>query len=250
MTRIFDALRKSRAVAPAAPPAPEPTPPMHAVAGRAAAAVARLPVDRGAIVPLGPCAPVNSATVREMTGLRIHLEAVLGARVPRTLMLVSAQPGEGTSTVALQFAEIVARSAGQRVLLVDANRLHSSPLLLEGRTRAAERSGRGGLDLFPLADRVSSGGTLAPAAVREALDVIGAGYDWIVVDAPALLESPEAAPLAAIADGTVIVVQAGRTKRPVLSRANDMLRRAGANVLGTVLNRRRLEIPDFIYRRI
>jgi Mrp family chromosome partitioning ATPase len=30
----------------------------------------------------------------------------------------------------------------------------------------------------------------------------------------------------------------------------EILRRSGANVLGTVLNRRRLEIPDFLYRRI
>jgi Mrp family chromosome partitioning ATPase len=36
----------------------------------------------------------------------------------------------------------------------------------------------------------------------------------------------------------------------VLARSADMLRKAGARVLGTVLNRRRLEIPDFIYRRI
>ena len=47
-----------------------------------------------------------------------------------------------------------------------------------------------------------------------------------------------------------MVVQAGRTKRPVLSRSVDLLRKAGARVLGTVLNRRRLEIPGFIYRRI
>jgi hypothetical protein len=36
----------------------------------------------------------------------------------------------------------------------------------------------------------------------------------------------------------------------VLVRALDLLRRSQANVLGTVLNRRRLEIPGFLYRRI
>ena len=69
-------------------------------------------------------------------------------------------------------------------------------------------------------------------------------------DGPPVLESPDAASLAAVADGVAIVVQAGRTKRPVLSRSVDLLRKAGAHVLGTVLNRRRLEIPGFIYRRI
>jgi len=56
--------------------------------------------------------------------------------------------------------------------------------------------------------------------------------------------------LAALADGVVVVVQAGRTKRPVLTRSVDMVSRAGGRVLGMVLNRRRLEIPGFIYRRI
>ena len=65
-----------------------------------------------------------------------------------------------------------------------------------------------------------------------------------------MLESPDASALGALADGVVLVVQAGRTKRPVLTRAADLLRKAGARVLGSVLNRRVLEIPEFIYRRI
>jgi Mrp family chromosome partitioning ATPase len=64
------------------------------------------------------------------------------------------------------------------------------------------------------------------------------------------LESPDAAVLAEVADGVVVVVQAGRTKRPVLTRSVDLVRRAGGRVLGIVLNRRRLEIPGFIYRRL
>jgi Mrp family chromosome partitioning ATPase len=186
-----------------------------------------------------------------MTALRIHLESALSARVPRTVVLVSAQPGEGTTTVALQFAETMAGEAGLRVLVVDANQARPSPLLAAAQSASVrDRSSRGRVDLFPLADRLRHGEPLPVAAVRDALEVVGSDYDWIVVDSPPLLESPEAAPLASIGDGAVIVVQAGRTKRPVLARANDLLRRAGANVLGTVLNRRRLEIPDFIYRRI
>jgi Mrp family chromosome partitioning ATPase len=57
-------------------------------------------------------------------------------------------------------------------------------------------------------------------------------------------------PLSAIADGVVLVVQAGRTKRPVLSRAVELVGKAGGRVLGCVLNRRQLEIPEFIYRRL
>jgi len=48
----------------------------------------------------------------------------------------------------------------------------------------------------------------------------------------------------------VLVIRSGSTKRPVALRAAEMLRKSGVRVLGTVLNRRLLEIPDFIYRRI
>ena len=86
--------------------------------------------------------------------------------------------------------------------------------------------------------------------MRESLDAVASGYDWIVIDGPPVLESPDAATLGAVADGVVVVVQAGRTKRPVLARSVDLMNRAGGRVLGMVLNRRRLEIPEFIYRRI
>jgi Mrp family chromosome partitioning ATPase len=48
----------------------------------------------------------------------------------------------------------------------------------------------------------------------------------------------------------VLVIQVGRSKRPVLSRAADLLAKAGSRMLGSVLNRRVHEIPEFIYRRI
>ena len=72
----------------------------------------------------------------------------------------------------------------------------------------------------------------------------------VVVDGPPVLEAPEASSLAGVADGIVLVVHAGRTKKPVLSRAVDLLRKGGGRVLGSVLNRRRHEIPNFIYRRL
>jgi Mrp family chromosome partitioning ATPase len=260
MTRIFDALKKARP--PVEPPAreaePAPPPaaptPIHSVMSRTAAGAgaARPTIDRGEIVPLGPAAPFDANVTREMAGLRINLEALLPARAPRTLAFLSAQPGEGTSTVLMQFAESLARETGQRVLVVDAHLHRSAALIAEARAAAhgVDRGGRAGVDLFPLGERFRRTGSLSPRLARDLMDQAGPGYDWVLVDAPPLLEAPESAPLGALADGVVLVVRSGRTKRPVLSRATDLLRRSGANVLGTVLNRRRLEIPGFIYRRI
>jgi Mrp family chromosome partitioning ATPase len=212
------------------------------------------------VVPFAGAADLPADVVREMTALRVSLEVALTERIPRSVMFLASQGGEGTSTVAAQFAQTLARDERLRVLLVDVHVRRPAygpggePLQMR-RVREASASAEGqplrpSLDLMPLPREAHSGHPLSPDAVRDSLEAVASGYDWIVLDGPPLLESPDAAPLGSVADGVVVVVQAGRTKRPVLTRSVDLLRRAGGRVLGVVLNRRRLEIPGFIYRRI
>jgi Mrp family chromosome partitioning ATPase len=196
--------------------------------------------------------------VREMTRLRVGLEVAVTERTPRAVMLLAAQGGEGTTTVAVQLAQVLAEEARLRVLLVDAHarRPAFGPDGLPatgadgGGLLAFEPVGDRTLDLMPLPADARREGVLAAEVLRGSLQSVGGAYDWIVVDGPPVLESPDAASLGAVVDGVVLVVQAGRTKRPVLTRSVDLLRRSGGKVLGMVLNRRRLEIPEFIYRRI
>jgi Mrp family chromosome partitioning ATPase len=197
--------------------------------------------------------------LREMTGLRISLEATLTQGIPRTVMFIASQGGEGTSTVAAQFAQSLASDERLRVLLVDAHVRRpayepdgslAADLPARGTPHRQARSDAPGPDLMPLSEESRGAHTLTPDSLRESLDAIASGYDWVVIDGPPVLESPDAATLGAVADGVVVVVQAGRTKRPVLTRSVDLMSRAGGRVLGMVLNRRRLEIPEFIYRRI
>lgn len=245
MTRIFDALKKSQAAhAPAVVPAPAVIHPVRP------APLARTSMERVEIVPLGATAPYDDDVRREMAALRVHLVGALPARSPRMLMLVSGREGEGTSTVSLQLAQSFAREASQRVLVVDANAQRPSPVFEAAREAATETRERGCLHLLPLAERLRRSDPMTAVAIRDLIDVSATGYDWILVDGAPLLENPDAAPLAAQCDAALLVVRAGATRRPVLVRALDLLRRAQANVLGTVLNRRRLEIPDFLYRRI
>lgn len=250
MTRIYEALRKAQtsrsrsaeapaAVAPVLPSAVQAVP-------RPASALAQQPshVSVPDTVPFHGTPELNEHVIHEMTSLRMNVEAALTERIPRVVMLMSALPGEGTTTVATQFAATLARDERLRILLVDLNARR--PVLSDMRS---ETAGDERLTLLPLGS-LASGGMVSAAVARDQIDAISGGYDWVVLDGPPALESPDAGPLAAISDGVVMVIQAGRTKEPVLGRAVDLLRKAGSNMLGSVLNRRRLEIPDFIYRRI
>lgn len=253
MTRIFDALRKVQTSRePAVPePGPAPVAPVASTRPRSAAppAAAAGPAARPLVLPPGVTAALPEDVVREMTTLRVGLEAALPERAPRIVMFASSQGGEGTSTVVMQFALTLAQDAELRTLLVD---LHARRPAHPGTPAAGGGEGTAiaHLDVLPFADACVDAGFVVPTEARQAIETTGAGYDWVVVDGPPVLESPDSASLGAVADGVVLIVQAGRTKRPVVTRAVDLFRKAGGRVLGTVLNRRRLEIPGFIYRRI
>ncbi|HVP14909.1 MAG TPA: hypothetical protein VMS88_05160 [Terriglobales bacterium] len=256
MTRIFDALRKAGSVSPpVAAPAVLPAP-VSAVRAATEKAGGR-PVERPAgILPFHAAVDLPGDVVREMTGLRVSLEAELTERIPRVVMFAASQGGEGTSTVAAQFARTLANDSRLRVLLADAHAHRpgyapdGSPRAGRARTPSGDGAAARNLDLLPLPGGLGPEHVLAPEVMREALSAVASRYDWIVLDGPPVLESPDAGPLGEVADGVVVVVQAGRTKRPVLARSVDLLRRSGGRVIGIVLNRRRLEIPGFIYRRL
>ena len=266
MTRLFDALRKARSSGGPAPLAPVPLAPAYAVPeSRATRPVLELPTApvetaRRSIVRLPVAAALPADVTREMAGLRVRLEAMLSERIPRVVMFVAAQGGEGTSSVVAQFAQALAADPRLRVLLLDVHARRpaygadGSPrvrgtALPAGAARGGP-SAAPGLDLMPVPVAVATAGGTAPQVLQGILQGVAGGYDWILLDGPPVLESPDAAPLGQAADGVVMVVQAGRTKRPVLARAVDLVDRSGGRVVGIVLNRRRLEIPGFIYRRI
>jgi Mrp family chromosome partitioning ATPase len=265
MTRIFEAIKKARVsrpqtgqTTPIQPVRPHPS-------GAATSAAVSMPDPlRFGLVPrpFDGTLDVPEDVMREMTGLRMTLESALPARVPRTVMLMSAQRGEGTSTVAAQFAVAVARDAAQRVRLMDMTARRPSPFIESvaapasprqtgvQRARDPNAEASSALDVLRVPDGARATGLISAPVAREWVESFSGRYDWIVLDGPAVLEAPDAPALAAMADGVVIVIEAGRTKRPVLHRSTDLLRNARAQLIGSVLNRRRLEVPEFLYRRI
>jgi Mrp family chromosome partitioning ATPase len=271
MSRIFDALKKAQLRQPAEPEPglrqlPPAAPPDLGPRSIKPALTRPEPVREA---PRGEATPVIIAireavelpedVIREMTRLRVSIESLFADRASRSVMFVSSQGHEGTSTVAFQFVFALARDTRIRTLLVDA---HARRPALEsgagkpteprapfapGTVREPEARTVNG---WPLGEQFHEIGLLSPALMREVIEWASSRYDWIVFDGPPVLESADAAPIAAVTDGVIVVVESGRTKRPVLQRTVDLLRQAGGRVLGSVLNRRRLEIPGFIYRRI
>jgi capsular exopolysaccharide synthesis family protein len=174
---------------------------------------------------------------------------------PQVLVVTSSFPGEGKSVSSCNLAITLAQR-GSRVLLVDTDLRRSNLLHQLG----VESSTAPGLSSI-LTGKSASEPPMKPFPQLPKLDVIAAGpqtpwpaelllskkmgellekwrteYDHIVLDTPPLLFFADTMPLASQADGVLLVVFAGRSRRKDMVRTLDLLSRSKAHVLGVILN--------------
>jgi capsular exopolysaccharide synthesis family protein len=75
-------------------------------------------------------------------------------------------------------------------------------------------------------------------------------FRYVIFDSPAVLNYVESLSIAAVVDGVVLVVRAGQTRWDIAQNAKQKLTTAHANLLGVTLNRRKMDIPDGLYKRL
>jgi capsular exopolysaccharide synthesis family protein len=168
-------------------------------------------------------------------------------------MVASAVAGEGKSLTASNLAMTLSESYRRDVLLVDADlrrpSLHTvfqvpgEPGLSDGLVttddpklplhRVSER-----LAVLPAGKPTSDPiGALISERMRRLIDEAREVFDWIVIDTPPVGLLTDAALLASMADGVVLVVKAEETPNDMVQRAVEAIGRE--RVIGTVLNRAR-----------
>jgi Mrp family chromosome partitioning ATPase len=73
--------------------------------------------------------------------------------------------------------------------------------------------------------------------MRTILGRLAEDADLVVVDSPPVQAVTDAVLLSSIVDGTLYVIDAGRTRREAVRRGRQALAYAGTRVLGVTLNR-------------
>jgi len=97
---------------------------------------------------------------------------------------------------------------------------------------------------------VSSNEGNGASCLQAYLSQIRREFDYSVIVAPPAGDSNRTATMAQCADGIVLVLAAGRTRRATACRIRRSLDDAQVRLLGVVLSGREFPIPDRIYRRL
>ncbi|MCC6416126.1 MAG: polysaccharide biosynthesis tyrosine autokinase [Opitutaceae bacterium] len=184
--------------------------------------------------------------------LHTNLNLALKPGQSASLVMFSAGPGEGKSTTLHHLTHAMA-AAGERVILIDSDlrrptqhKLAHRPKdpglceVLLGRKTMDEVVQRGispGLDFVP--SGASAGFTLNllyGRRLRELVDSLRGQYDKIIFDSPPIIGVSDAAVLAQVVDGAVLLIQHRRNPQSMVVRAQQIIESIKTPLLGVVLN--------------
>jgi succinoglycan biosynthesis transport protein ExoP len=181
----------------------------------------------------------------------------------RSIMLTSAEPREGKTTLALYLA-IANADRGKKTLLVDGDlrrpSLHTrfGVPLREGLSNVLTGTlawqdvvlsveGRPNLSLLLSGPSSHRAADLIGPRLAELLDEFAKDYDLVILDSPPLPGFAECLQMANAADGVLIVSRAGETKRKAVANVVTTLQRLRVNIIGVVLNQVTLNTSEYGY---
>jgi Mrp family chromosome partitioning ATPase len=205
----------------------------------------------------------------EMSRIYFAIEAARTGERALIVQFVGIEGGDGVSTIAAGFARRTAREAQNAILLVTCgNHAHAIQpdvaalpslldLFLAGRPLTGASAPLDGDGMLEGRDRIrwarlgaEAQDDLNPRLLTAFAEELRRAFSVIVLDCPPTASSPLAGVLSRIADGTVVVAAAGRSRRRDLERTVAEIARMGGQVVGLVLNRQRDWLPAWLRRHL
>jgi tyrosine-protein kinase len=193
-------------------------------------------------------------------GLRANLQYLAVRRPVRTILVTSAAPQQGKTTVTANLAVAIARSGANTMIVegdlrrpglteafglepravgltsvlvgVAESDLGIRELALPGESGAGELGRVSLLPSGPLPPNPSE--LLSSVQMSELLDGLAAENDYVLVDSPPLLLVSDALELARLVDGVILVVRRNRARTDEAKELRSLLERLEINLLGVV----------------
>ena len=182
---------------------------------------------------------------------------------PKTLLITSAVPNEGKSTVSSNLALVLA-SAGMKTLLIDADLRRGAIHHAFGLSRdpgltdvlghsvnwklAIRDTGVENLHVLPRGRNVPQPSEyLLNRSTDLLLKELYPLYDYIIIDSSPVLAADDTASLAPKIDATLFVVRLSFTSAKMTRKSLEILYKRQANIPGLILNQVDTSSPDFVY---
>jgi capsular exopolysaccharide synthesis family protein len=192
-----------------------------------------------------------SAYVESIRGLCTSLRLSNGDHLPRVVLIASALPNEGKTTLATSFASFLS-SVGLRALVIDTDLRKPSVHLALGvaarpglidylknqtpLTSIIQHDPSTGIDVIAAGrSRTNRADMLGTEQMKELLGQLRATYDVVILDSAPLLAVAESRILVRIADKTVFLIRWADTRRNTAMRCLQQIAVAGSNVVGVML---------------
>ena len=209
-----------------------------------------------------PRAPVSEAYRSVRTNLQFS-----GVDKPlRTLLITSASPSDGKTSVVSNLSTVMAHN-NKEVVVIDCdlrrptihkvfgltNRLGLSDYFIRTTDRltgVVKKTNTKGLSVI-------TSGSLPPnpsellnsSKMMDIINFLGTHFDTLILDTPPLLAVTDALVLAPRVDGVILVMDPTKTKRGAIRHAIEQLKRVNANLLGVVLNNIKVKRSQYYYNR-
>ncbi len=195
----------------------------------------------------------KSAVAECCRAIRTNLLFMTPDKPAKKILVTSAGPQEGKSTTAINLAITLAQS-GQRVLLVDTDmrrpRLHKAfgiPGNTDGLSRAIvgetdvlksiRETGVPGLSLLPCGACPPNPAELLHATrFANIVQTLSENFDRVIFDSPPIGAVTDAAILARLTNGVILIAKGGATSKDALMRARKLIAGEGVTILGAILN--------------
>lgn len=206
----------------------------------------------------------KSVVSEQFRTVRTSIDFSMPDKELETLVVTSATPGEGKSTVAANTAVVYAQN-GKKVLLVDAdmrkptvhytfslvNNAGLSNLLTQKTTMqvVVKKTEVEGLDIITCGAIPPNPAELLGSKMMDTvIDSFKDQYDLIIFDAPPILSVTDGLILGNKCDGVVLVISSGTTEKENIVKAKEALVHSQANILGVVLNNFTLTKDHYYYQ--
>jgi capsular exopolysaccharide synthesis family protein len=187
----------------------------------------------------------------------------LDGQRPKTLLVTSAVPNEGKSTVSSNLALVLA-FAGMKTLLIDADLRRGAIHEAFGVTRdpgltdvlrhnvkwddAVRTTAYENLHVLPRGRNVPQPSEYLLSRSTDALiRELYSRYDYIIIDSSPILAADDTASLAPKIDATLFVVRLSFTSAKMTRKSLEILYNRQANIPGLILNQVDTSSPEFVY---